>query len=399
MKKRIVIAGSSFAGYTVALSLAKLLKGAHEIIVIDRSPEFMFIPSLVWHPFGYRNPGDISFNVRPIYNDLDIGFLETTVYGLDPEDQIIYTPKEDIYYDYLVVATGTQANYNSVKGFVPGINAWSICSMYEAERTRKAWKKFLKDPGPIVIGAAQWAGYFFAAYEFLLNALYQLKEHNLLDQVPIHFITAEPYLTHFGIGGIQQDVKPCENLFNKYNVNWRTNAEIHELCENHVHLESGEKIDSKFSMIVPQFIGVNAVRTTRNFATRLGLIHVTDEFRHSKYSNIYAAGGAVSIPQKEDTFVPCGVPRTRNSSEVMAKTVAYNLASDISGGARISVSVDRIYEYCKQDMDHLNFILFGGDKSGDHDLDFIAKGSQEKWANMSIEQYIEASFDPDHLRI
>lgn len=399
MKKRIVIVGSSFAGYTVALSLAKLLKGKHEILVIDRSSEFMFMPSLVWHPFGYRNPGDISFDTRPIYEDQGIHFLETTVYGFDLEDQTIYTPKEDIYYDYLVIATGTKANYSSVKGFVPGMNAWSICSLYEAERTRKAWKEFLENPGPIVIGAAQWAGYFFAAYEFLLNALYQLKTHGLLEKVPIHFITAEPHLTHFGIGGIQQDTKPCETLFDKYNVDWRTNAEIHELSENQVYLEGGEKIKSAFTMIVPQFIGVDAVRTTRKFANPFGLINVNDEFRHNQYPNIYAAGGAVSIPQREDTFVPCGVPRTRNSSEVMAKTVAYNLASDILGGARISVSTDRIYEFCKQDMDHLNFILFGADKSGDHDLDFIAKGSQEKWANLSISQYIEASFNPDYLRI
>jgi sulfide:quinone oxidoreductase len=398
-KKRIAIVGSSFAGYNTALTLAKLLEGKHEIIVIDRSPEFMFLPSLVWHPFGYRNSDDISFDVRPIYKKMGIEFKETVIYGFDLKERIIYTPHEDIPYDYLVIATGTRANYSSVKGFVPGETAYSICSMYEADRTRDAWKKFLKNPGPIVIGASQWASYFFAAYEFLLNALYQLKENDLLEKAPIHFVTAEPYLTHFGIGGIHDDIQSCEKLFSRYNVKWHTNEEIHELKDHLVVLESGDRIESDFTMIVPQFVGVDAITTTRKLSDNHGLIHVTDEFRHINYPNIYAAGGAVHVPQKDDTTISCGVPRTRNSSEIMAKAVAYNLYSDLEGGARISVSTDRIYNYCKEDMDHLGIILFGKSAAGDHDLDFIAKGSQEKWANISIEQYIEASFDPDYLRI
>lgn len=399
MKKRIVIVGSSFAGYSVALTLSKLLKGQHEIIIIDRSSEFMFLPSLVWHPFGFRNSSDISFDTWPIYQDLGIKFIETTVYGFDLESQLVYTPKKDIEYDYLVIATGTQPCYNSVKGFVPDQTASSICSLYEAEKTRRSWKNFLKKPGPIVIGASQWAGYFFTAYEFLLNALFQLRKNNLLDKAPIHFITAEPYLTHFGIGGVEEDINACKELFDRYNIKYYTNAEIHELKKDLVVLETGEKIHSNFTMIVPQFIGVNAVRTTRKFADQFGLIHVNDEFRHVDYPNIYGAGGSIFIPQKEDTVIPCGVPRTRNSTEVMAKVVAYNIASEINGGARVSVTTERIYEYCKQDMDHLGLILFGNSRKNNHDLDFIAKGSQEKWANISIEQYIEISFDQDYLRI
>ncbi|GAB5410283.1 MAG: hypothetical protein BalsKO_26480 [Balneolaceae bacterium] len=399
MKKRIVIVGSSFAGYSVALTLAGLLKGEHEITIIDQSPNFMFLPSLVWHPFGYRNSADISFDTRPIYDDHGVKFIETTVYGFDIEEQIIYTPKEDLSYDYLILATGTRANYNSVKGFVPGETAWSICSMYEAEKARKAWKNFLENPGNLVIGAAQWAGYFFAAYEFLLNALYQLKTHKLLGDVSIHFVTAEPYLTHFGIGGIHGDIQACEDLFRKYGIEWHTNAEIHELKEHNVILEGGTEIQSDFTIIVPQFIGVDAVRTTRRFANPFGLINVNEYFQHLSYPNVYAAGGSVSIPQHEDTFVPCGVPRTSHSTEVMAKAVAYNIAAEINGGVHVSVSTERIYEYCREDMDHLGLILFNNDRKGDHDLDFIAKGSQEKWANISIEQYIESSFDQDFLRI
>lgn len=399
MEKTIVIVGSSFAGYTSALTLAKLVKGKHRIVVIDKKPEFLFLPSLVWHPFGYRNLDDISFNVLPIYNDLGITFMEATVYGFDLKDQLVYTQNEDVHYDYLILATGTSANFNNVKGLQPGKTAWSICSMAEAEKTRKAWKAFLKKPGPLVIGATQGAGYFFAAYEFLLNALYHLMKNNLLGTFPIHFITPEPYLAHFGIGGLYTGANNCESLFERYGLNWHTNAEIHEVKKGTVILETGKSISSSFTMLIPQFMGINAIRSTRKLADQHGLIRVNKQFRHKVYKNVYAAGGAVYIKPKEYTPVPCGVPRTHTVSEAMAKTVAYNVASHIENGARVSIANNRLYEYCKQDMDHLSLALFGEQTTPNRDLDFIAKGSQEKWANLTIENYIESSFDSDYLKI
>lgn len=398
MKKRIVIVGSSFAGYSVAITLSKLLEGAQEIIVIDESSNFMFLPSLVWYPFGYRNSKDISFDIRPIYLDLGIQFIETRVYGFDVDEQIIYTSKEDISYDYLVIATGTKPNYNSIKGLIPSETTWSISNIYDAKKTRLAWKEFLQKPGPLVIGAAQWAGYFFTAYEFLLNALSQLKDHRIND-IPIHFITAEPYLAHFGLGGNVDDTRACEELFTRHGVIWHTNAEIHDIKEHLITLENGMQIETDFSMIIPQFIGVDAVRTTRKFATPFGFILVNDRFQHIKYQNIYGAGGAVSIPQTEDTFVPCGVPRTNKSTRVMAKTVAYNIFAELEGASHISIPTSQIYEYSREDMGHLGSILFGRANNEIHDLDFIKKGTQEKWANSTIEQFIEASFEPNYLKI
>lgn len=399
MKKRVVIIGSSFAGYSTALSLAKLFNNRHNITVIDQSPYFTFLPSLIWYPFGYRSSDDISFDVRPIYQDHGIEFIEANVYGMDLQEQVIYTAEDDIPYDYLVIGTGSKPNYSGIKGFCEKNEIYSIVNLHDAEKTRLAWKRFLKNPGPIVIGASQWAGYFFAAYEFLLNVLYYLKKQHLLHEVPVHFITSEPYLTHFGIGGSPEDVTACEALFHRYGINYYTNAMIHELKKGKVVLEQGDVIESAFTMIIPEFIGVDAIRTTRGLTNAVGFLEVNNEFQHVQFPNIYGAGGAVYIEQENETPIPCGVPRTRYCTEIMAKTVAYNIASDIMGGSRVSVTNHRLYEYCKQDMGHLSDVLFKRAQDSSHDLDFIAKGSQDKWANMSIEQYIETSFDQDLLRI
>ena len=62
---RVVIIGGSFAGLTAAYELKRRLGGHVRVTVIDRNDRFVFIPSLIWVPFGWRTPDQISFPLRP----------------------------------------------------------------------------------------------------------------------------------------------------------------------------------------------------------------------------------------------------------------------------------------------------------------------------------------------
>lgn len=400
MRKRIVIVGSSFAGYTAAVQLANSLGKKHEIIVIDKDPDFIFIPSLVWFPFGRQNIKNSAFDTRPIYDKLGVKFIESIVYGFDLEDRLIYTPERDLQYDYLVIATGTTPHYSSIKGLNPGENSWSVYSNFDqAEYARIAWKEFIEDPGPMVIGAAQWAGYSFAAYEFLFNALYHLHKQELLDKIPIHFVTPEPYLTHFGIGGVGRDPKKAETLFENFNVEVHLNAEIHKVEANDVILENGKHLPSSYTMIIPPFNGVDAVKTTRKLANERGFIKVTDQFYHPKYPTVFAAGSSVAIIQKSESRVGLGVPCTHSLSEMMAMAVAQNITAEIQGGLHVSSTTDQLYKLIRKDLEYLGKMIFRDYTTATETLDFIAKGSQDKWANHSMEKYIESAYNDEFMDV
>jgi hypothetical protein len=45
MGKRIIVAGSSFAAVTAAVELAHLLRDRHELAVISRTKDLVFLPS------------------------------------------------------------------------------------------------------------------------------------------------------------------------------------------------------------------------------------------------------------------------------------------------------------------------------------------------------------------
>src|SRR5207344_2084807 len=81
-------------------------------------------------------------------------------------------------------------------------NSNTITTLETAIRTGQAWKAFRDNPGDIVIGATQGASCFGAAYEFLFNTSYQLRKAGLKRQVKLTYVTAEPFVGHFGIGGL-----------------------------------------------------------------------------------------------------------------------------------------------------------------------------------------------------
>ena len=396
-RKRIVVVGTSFAGYTGALELHELLGDDHDITVVANTHDFVFIPSLIWYPFGLRDKQDISFDVRPVYAKHHITFVEASVTGFDLDQRLVKTDGATIPYDYLLIATGPKVDFDSVPGLGPRQNSWSICNIAHAKETRQAWERFLQDPGPIVIGASQGAACFGAAYEFLFNLRYQLKKHHLLDKVPLTYVTAEPFLGHFGIGGLGNAQWMSEKFFHMQGISWRTDATVQEVLPDGVVLGSGEKLPSKFTMIIPRFLGIDAIRNTPGLGNANGFIETDDGYRHKQYPEVYAAGVAVFVPPVGETAVPCGVPKTGYPSEVMAKTAAHNIAADIKGGERASMPFSMIHAYCIMDTGNMGMLILGDHMLGARHLEFIIPGPQAHWAKLAFEKYFLFSRKHGHV--
>lgn len=386
-RKRIVVVGTSFAGYTGALELRELLGDEHDITVVANTHDFVFIPSLIWYPFGLRSKQDISFDVRPVYAEHGINFVEASVTGFDLDRRQVQIGDRALPYDYLLLATGPKVDFASVPGLGPQHNSWSICNLAHAEQTRMAWERFLRDPGPIVIGASQGAACFGAAYEFIFNVRHQLKKHHLLDKAPLTFVTAEPFLGHFGIGGFANAQSMSEMFFKMQQINWRTNAVVQEVRPDGVLLGDGELLPSKFTMIIPRFLGIDAIRNTPGLANANGFVETDEGYRHLRYPEVFAAGVAVYVAPVGATPVACGVPKTGYPSEIMAKTAAANIAADIQGGERKTMPFFDIHAYCIMDTGNMGMLILGDHMLGARHLEFIIPGPQAHWAKLAFEKY------------
>ncbi len=386
-RQRIVVIGTSFAGYTGALELKEALGDEHDVIVVAKSPQFLFIPSLIWVPFGLRDEADISFDVRPVYQKKGVEFIEAEVTGFDLENRLVRTDGAHIPYDYLLITTGPKVDFDSVPGLGPHNNSLSICTMDHAMETRAAWQAFLENPGPLVVGATQGAGCFGAAYEFILNIRYQLKKKKLLDRAPMTFVTAEPYLSHFGIGGFGNAQAMSEKMFDGYGIAWRVNAEVERVEADRVVLKDGEEIPSKFTMLIPRFVGVDAVRNTPGLANEAGFIETDDGYQHREYREVFAAGIAAHVPAPESTPVACGVPKTGYPSEQMAKTAAHNIAAAIKGTERTTLPFAEIKALCVLDSGNMGMFIMGDHMLRPRGHELIIPGPQAHWAKVAFEKH------------
>jgi NADH dehydrogenase FAD-containing subunit len=334
--KRVVVIGGNFGGLTAALEVKAELGHDVVVTVVSASQRFLFNPSLIWLPFGKRGPVDITFPLEPVFDAHHVGFVHAEATAIDPAARMVATTDGSYGYDYLVIATGYRNKFDVIPGLGPDGYAQTITTLADAERTGTAWAKFLDDPGPVVIGATQGASCFGAAYEFLFNISHQLRKAKLHGKVPLTFVTAEPFLGHFGIGGLPGGEKLLNMFLRKEGITAIVGAAMEEVTGDRVKLADGTRLPFAFAMVVPPFVGQNVVRATPGLADDKGYVPVEDTYQSKAYPEIYAVGIAAQVPVPWQTAVPIGIPKTGFPVESMAKVAAKNVAAAIKGEPPVS---------------------------------------------------------------
>jgi NADPH-dependent 2,4-dienoyl-CoA reductase/sulfur reductase-like enzyme len=390
--QQVVVVGSSFAGLTAALELRKRLDSQHKVLVLDRRPDFTFIPSLVWLPFGKRRPEDITFPLAPVYQRKDIEFRNTAATGFDLQNQVVHTDGVDVHYDKLMLATGPRLAFEKIPGLGPhGGYTQSICNLDHALLAASAWRRFLADPGPVVIGTAQGGSCFGASYEYLLNVKHQIDKAGLSDIAPVTFVTAEPFLGHFGLGGVGDSSRRVEAFFAKLGIEGIPNNVIAEVRDGEMELEGGRVLPFAYSMIVPPFTGVDAVKETDGLANPMGFIPIDDEFRHPEHRDVFAAGVDIAIAPPAQTPVAAGVPKTGQMSETMARVAAQNISADINGTPHRPMPLSELAAVCILDAGNTGIIFKADHVLGTSEHAHVMSGPQAHWAKVAFERFFLGS--------
>lgn len=106
---RVVIIGGGFAG----VSLAKKLKNKNfQVVLLDKHNYHNFQPLMYQVATGGLEAGSIAYPIRKIVQDHQETFFRVAlVEEVDTEKKHVITDTGTIYYDYLVIATGSTNNY------------------------------------------------------------------------------------------------------------------------------------------------------------------------------------------------------------------------------------------------------------------------------------------------
>ena len=384
-----IIVGAGYAGISAALELRSILPEGDQVTVVSPGEDFIFYPSLIWVVQGEKELADISFSYPPVLEKAGVNFIDAYLQGIDPvRKSIALHDGRSLPYDKLIIATGGEWLWDTVPGSAPRPQGHtvSILSPQAAIAARADWSKLLEDPGPIVIGLSLNASLYGAAYEFALNLDVALRKAGKRDQVPIIFITPEPYLGHFGHDGIGNSRRIIEEAFKSREIMYLAEAQLERVEETEVIVAGLRKYRSKFTMIVPPYRGIRAVRETPELADGEGRIPVDDYLRSKAHPDIYAAGAAVQIKPATTSGLPLGVLVPGTASAEMGRLAAVNLAADFGHGELKPGSPEAIKSFYVLDSGGRGLFMSLGSQSW-LNVQLNIPGPWSHWAKVMTERY------------
>lgn len=387
-KPHIVVLGGNFAGLHAAFELHHTLGEKADVTVIAPEDNFVFLPSLIWVVPGWCQPKRISFDLRLTLEPHGINFVHQHAVKVEPEKNLVTTSMGKFSYDYLVIATGADPDWDVVPGLGPyhGYTQY-VCSVPYATNARREWRKLIQDPGPVVVGMTQSTGCYGLGYEMMMNLDCALRRAGVRDRVPMTFITSEPFLGHLGMGGVGNLQHQLEGIFRKKNIEWVTNAETKEVTPDEIRLSDGASHPFKFAIYLAPFKGREFIFNSPGLGNDRGFIPVNDCYRHTTYKNIFAAGVAVAVKQPEQTPVPCGVPKTGYMSDVMGKVAAQNIEADILGKPPRELPFGDIRLVCVMDGGDMAINIYSNRIFAPRKVAYVNVARHWHWSKYMFEKY------------
>ncbi|KRB28428.1 pyridine nucleotide-disulfide oxidoreductase [Mesorhizobium sp. Root695] len=337
----VVVLGAGLGGTIMAYEMREKLRRDDSLTVVNLGTSYSFVPSNPWVAVGWRNRDDISVDLHAIFKRRNI--------ALKPEGAKKVYPKENrielndgtfVDYDYLIIATGPDLAFDEVPGLGPAGYTQSICHIDHATATKAKVDELVSMPGPVIIGAVQGASCYGPAYEFAFILDTALRRSKVRDRVPMTFVTPEPYIGHLGLDGVGDTKGLLESAMRDRHVKWITNAKVTSVDAGTMHVEEVNEdgglkakhdLPFAFSMMLPAFRGVPAVKDIEGLVNPRGFVTIDKHQRNQVYPNIFSIGVCVAIPPVGKTPLPVGVPKTGFMIESMVTATAENIGALLRG--------------------------------------------------------------------
>ncbi|NLK66795.1 MAG: NAD(P)/FAD-dependent oxidoreductase [Campylobacteraceae bacterium] len=155
INKKIVILGGGLGGISLAAKLNRDLPNS-DIVIVDGDETFYYQPGFTLIGIGFYQKEDVIFDKNTIMPK-GVEWVKQHVNAIKPEqNSVVLANGESLSYDYLVVATGLQYEFEAVKGLTlddinnPNTNISSIYTLDGAVKTNKLMEEFANKGGKAI---------------------------------------------------------------------------------------------------------------------------------------------------------------------------------------------------------------------------------------------------------
>jgi sulfide:quinone oxidoreductase len=321
----IVVVGGGSGGTIAANLLAKRLQneiheGQVKLYLISGSKTHIFQPGYLHVAFKNQNSEEIVRNEETLLKK-EVQYVAQDAERLDlAKQEVTLKSGEKIGYEYLIIATGSVPNPNSI----PGLKETSLNFHTSPEESRKIWNAIEQfNEGRVVVGIAG------VPYKcppspneaaFLIDDYF--RERGIRDKVKITFLT--PYPRPYPAEPMSKVVEP---LFQKRRIEVVTffNVESVDPAKREIYSLEGESLSYDLLIMVPPHRGADVI-VKSGIGDADGWIP-TDKntMKIHGYENAYAIGDATDIP----------VSKTGVTAHLEAIVAANNIESSVRGGEQL----------------------------------------------------------------
>jgi sulfide:quinone oxidoreductase len=316
-RKRIVILGGGCGGVVAATNLGRRLGADHEVVIVDRRADHIFMPAFLFVMLGERQPWDISRKLG-LLEKRNVKVIQSEILGIDPRNQQVLLKKEALTYDYLIVSLGLQTRPDLVSGFAEAsIHPWEIES---AVRLRDTLANFRG--GRIVVGVP--LGPYRcppAPYEtqWMLDGYFRQK--GIRERVEIEYFTREPEPT----GEAHDPVVWMDAESKRRNIKQNYEFVVKSIDPEKKEVQGlyNYKLPYDLLVMVPPHRPAQVLLDSGLADTETG-IRVDYDTLRTKWENVYAIGDCADMPASKAGGV----------AHQEADFLAHNLAVEITGKGR-----------------------------------------------------------------
>ncbi|EXR23194.1 NAD(P)/FAD-dependent oxidoreductase [Acinetobacter baumannii] len=296
MSKRIIIAGSGFAGLWAALAAQRTIHLASqeqnvEVMMVSPSPNVGIRPRLYEAVLENMNP-DIS----ELLSVVGVKFLAGWVNKIDVNQQTIEVAttdgnKQNLSYDRFVLATGS----TTFMPPIPGLKEYgfSVNTLEDAEKLDHHLKNLATKPANVARNTVVVAGGGLTGLETVTEMPERLR--SILGETDVRVVLVDSS-TEIGAAMGDQAATVIREALNELGVEGKAGLRVTALDATGVTLSNGEKIETE---TVIWTAGMRANPLTSQIAgekDNLGRL-IGDAYLHApEAKNIFVTGDTVKVP-------------------------------------------------------------------------------------------------------
>jgi NADH:ubiquinone reductase (H+-translocating) len=339
-KQRVIIVGAGFAGFNAARELSRLCDATTEIVVINTTDYFLYLPLMPQVAGGLLEPRHIRVSLPDRLRKAR--FVLGTVKHVDPVRKIVSWDGPEgasgqIGYDRLILSAGSVNKLLPIPGVADYAHGFRSLkeAMYLHDHIIRQLElaSVTSDPEErtarctfVVVGGGYTGTEVTAHGQLMTSRLIKTMPRLVGQQVRWMLLDNGPRL----LQGLDQRLsKTAERVLRRRGVEVLTGESVAEASDGYVKLTTGEKVQTR-SLIWCVGVRADPLVDGLALATNGGRL-VVDEFMGVPgVEGIYACGDSAAVPDLTRPGQICGM--TAQHAQRQGKQVARNVAASLGTG-------------------------------------------------------------------